>query len=128
MALAWEGFDVDLIPQGQPLTAADLEDVGIVVLLPTLDYPGSNETWSEQEIALLDAYTVGGGFLLVTNSAYSLSMNRHVEDMNEDSRAINALLEPMGISFKVSFLTSEILNTNGDHALVAGAEYLTMFA
>ena len=53
MALAWEGFDVDLIPYGQAITPADLENVGIVVLAPTLDYPGNYETWSENELCLV---------------------------------------------------------------------------
>ena len=62
MALAWEGFDVDLLPYGQAITPADLENVGFIVLLPTLDYPGTNfKTWSQAEFDLLTAYVAQGG-------------------------------------------------------------------
>jgi hypothetical protein len=39
MALAWEGFDVDMIPYGQALTPDDLVDADLVVALPVHDYP-----------------------------------------------------------------------------------------
>jgi len=42
MALAWEGFDVDIIPYGQEIGPADLEDVSLVVALPVIDYAGED--------------------------------------------------------------------------------------
>jgi len=35
-----QGFDVDLLPHGQPVTAEELADASMVLLLPTLDYAG----------------------------------------------------------------------------------------
>lgn len=128
MALAWEGFDVDLIPYAQPLTVDDLENVGLVVLLPTLDYPRSPDlAWTEAEMNLLEAYVDQGGFLLVTNSAYNIAINRHLEDLNEDTRKLNSLLEKMGITFSVGFAGQDIVMTQGDHPLIAEAKFLKMF-
>ena len=44
--LAMEGFDVDLIPYGQAVTAADLEDADLVVVLPVLDFPTTHRAWT----------------------------------------------------------------------------------
>lgn len=126
MALAWEGFDVDLIPYGHAITPADLENVGIIVMLPTLDYPGPNfETWSKAEFDLLTEYVAQGGFLVVTNSAYNLASARHLEDINEDATDFNALLKPLGIEFGYGNLGGGIVRLTADHPLTAGAKYLT---
>lgn len=129
MALAWEGFDVDLIPYGQTLSAADLEGVSLVLLLPTLDYPGNNsKAWSDEEVALLEQYVNQGGFLILTNSAANLAMNRMLSDLNEDSLAINVLAGRMGIHFKMGVLTAPLVKSNSTHALMNEAQYLKMFA
>lgn len=126
MALSWEGFDVDLIPYGQALTPSDLENVGIVVLLPTLDYPGPNfETWSAEEFALLAGYVDQGGFLVVTNSADNLASARQLDDINEDATDFNALLEPMGIKFQHGSVGGGIVRLTADHPLTLDAKYLT---
>ncbi|NIV32621.1 MAG: M28 family peptidase, partial [Anaerolineae bacterium] len=39
-ALAWEGFDVDVIPYGQAVAADELRDAELIVALPVIDYPG----------------------------------------------------------------------------------------
>jgi Peptidase family M28 len=128
MALAWEGFDVDLIPYGQALRQADLENAGAIFLLPTLDYPGAhNETWSAAELALLEDYVAKGGFLVVTNSNYNYVMMRRLEDSNEDARDLNALLEPMGIRFTYGDTGEEVVKAVAEHPLMAGAGYLTQF-
>jgi hypothetical protein len=125
MALAWEGFDVDLLPYGQALTRSDLENVGIVVLLPTLDYPGPNsESWSEAELALLTEYVAQGGFLVVTNTGYNIAQVRHLEDLNEDVTALNKLLEPMGVKFWYGNLGGGIVVMDSDHPLTTDAKYL----
>ncbi|MBU1877884.1 MAG: M28 family peptidase, partial [Chloroflexi bacterium] len=58
MALAWKGYDVDLIPYGQPVTASDLAGADLVVVLPVVDYPSPDgditpydEAWDPAEIA-----------------------------------------------------------------------------
>ena len=129
MALAWEGFDVDLIPYGQSLIASDLAEAGFVLLLPTLDYAGSAHTeWSEAEIDLLEQYVKEGGFLVITNSYYNIAMNRTLSETNEDSRQINRLTERLGIRFKVGVLNANLVKSSSEHALMSEAEYLNMWA
>ncbi|MBN2549731.1 MAG: M28 family peptidase [Anaerolineales bacterium] len=128
MALAWEGIDADLIPYGQTLSAADLENVGLVLLMPTLDYPGKgNEKWSAEEIDLLEQYVLEGGFLILTNTYHNISMNRLLSDSNEDSQLINILAERMGIRFKVGVLDAAIVESDSEHPLMTEAQYLKMF-
>jgi hypothetical protein len=104
-ALAWEGFDVDVIPYGQSLSAADLTDADLVVALPVVDYPSVDgdlnlydEQWSPDEIELLVNYVEQGGFLVLTNSANSLFFGR-MGDINEDWEDVNALAAPFGFSY-----------------------------
>lgn len=126
MALAWEGFDVDLLPYGQPLTAADLEQTDFVVLLPSLDYPGPNsENWSQDEFVLLTQYIEKGGFVLVTNSGYNIAQVRRVEDINEDATDFNAWLKPFGIQFKHGETGGGMIRLTSEHPLSANAKYLT---
>ena len=128
MALAWEGFDVDLIPYGQTLSQADLENARVVFLLPTMDFPGPhNETWSDAELALLENYVAQGGFLVVTNSNYNYVMMRRLEDSNEDARDLNTLLEPMGIRFTYGDTGEDIVRAVTEHPLMSEAGYLTQF-
>jgi hypothetical protein len=128
MALAWEGFDVDLIPYGQPLAASDLQDVSLVVLLPTVDYPGDrDETWGDAELALLESYVSEGGFLLVTNSNLSMAMTMPLQDPNEDALDINALLEPMGVRFSPGSLRGDSATAKTDHPLNRDAPYLAAY-
>ena len=104
-ALAWEGFDVDVIPYGQSFTSADLIDVDLVIVLPVIDYPSTDgdltqydEQWSADEIELLVSYVEQGGLLVLTNSATRLFLGR-VSEANEDWEDTNALAAPFGISF-----------------------------
>lgn len=129
MALAYEGFDVDMVPYGQALTIADLEKVDMVILPPTIDYPGVNdEIWSEQEIALLDEYVLNGGFLLVANSARNFSSRTALDEINEDSRKLNPLLEPMGVTFRYGNIGGEdIALAAAEHPLTADASYLSYY-
>jgi len=104
-ALAWEGFDVDVIPYGQSLSAADLEDADLVVAMPVVDYPSTDsdptlydEQWLPDEIELLVNYVEQGGFLVLTNSANRLFFGR-IGDTNEDWEDANALAAPFGITY-----------------------------
>src|SRR5512135_325987 len=66
MTLAWAGFDVDMIPYGQPLARSDLANVDLVVALPVMDYPSLDggdvtlydEAWNPAEIDALEDYVV----------------------------------------------------------------------
>ena len=129
MALAWEGFDVDLLPYGQALTQSDLDNVGFILLLPTLDYPGLHEEiWTEAEQALLDSFVTEGGFLVVTNSANSFAMTRPINDENEDTLAINPILEPMGIAYQSGVVQGDFALSAGRHPITSEVSYLTLYA
>ena len=43
MALAWAGFDVDMVPYGAAVTSADLHDADLVIVLPVHDYPSPTD-------------------------------------------------------------------------------------
>jgi hypothetical protein len=126
-ALAWEGFDVDLIPYDQTVTSVDLEDTQLVVALPVLDYPSPDgdpelydEAWSEEEIAALEAYVGGGGLLVVTNSAHRLKYNNQVLDPNEDWSDANLLAARFGVTYHSGSLSSTQAQPQGEHPLVEG--------
>jgi hypothetical protein len=128
MALAWEGFDVDLIPYAQAITPSDLNNVGIIVLPPTLDYPGKhNEKWSEAELALLEAYVAEGGLLVVANSNCNYATKRCLDDTNEDARSLNDLLAPMGVTFMYGVLNDDLASAVTEHPLTANASYLAVY-
>ena len=127
-ALSWEGFDVDLIPYGQTVTPGDLENVGIIVLPPALNSPGSSpEVWSESEIAALRGYVEDGGLLVVINSANGYASTLNLSSPNLSARSANALLEPMGIKFMFGGLGSDDSAVAvSDHPLTSNATYLTL--
>ena len=104
-ALAWEGFDVDVIPFGQSFVSADLTGADLVIVLPVIDYPAPDgdltqydEQWAADEIELLVNYVKQGGLLVLTNSANCLFLGR-VNEANEDWEDANALAAPFSISF-----------------------------
>jgi hypothetical protein len=108
MALAWQGFDVDPLPYGQLVTPADLEGAGIVVLLPTFDFPGvTNNSWSRSELDSLQAYVDAGGLLVVINSEYAHIMTIPISDPNEDKLDLNGFLEPLGITFGEALFSAD---------------------
>lgn len=130
MALAWEGFDVDLIPYDRSLTPEDLENVGLIVLPPTLDYPDESGTrWTEPELTLLTNYVAAGGFLVVANSAYNYAMKRSLNEYNDDARVLNALLAPMGVTFMYGGGPDDAIALSvAEHPLTANASYLAFYA
>jgi hypothetical protein len=105
MALAWEGFDVDMVPYGQPVTAADLEDTDLVVVLPVYDYASPetddsyDEAWTESEIQALVDYVDAGGLLVLTNSASNFRQAR-ILDPNEDWADMNDLSGRFGVVYQ----------------------------
>jgi hypothetical protein len=131
MALAWEGFDVDMIPYAQTILPADLEDTDIVVLPPTMDYPGRHsEKWTDAELSLLESYVAGGGLLVITNSTCNYIMKRCADDPNEDIRSLNDWLEKLGVRFRVGGLGDDADSTARpvtEHPLTENAGYLTFY-
>jgi hypothetical protein len=127
LALAWQGFDVDLLPSGQPVSAAELKDAALVLLLPTLDYLGPpGESWTADELQAMQSYVEDGGLLVVSNSFYNLAMNRLLTESNEDSRALNDWLKPYGAAFALGSIQASLAKARGDHPLTHNAAYLKM--
>lgn len=126
MALTWEGFDVDLIPYGQAVTPADLENADLVVVLPVIDYPCQegdpdryDEAWSQAEVDVLVAYVDGGGLLVLANSAHRLKIGNSVQELNEDWGDINLLAERFGISYHDGLIDNGRANVKAEHPLMS---------
>jgi pimeloyl-ACP methyl ester carboxylesterase len=126
-ALAWEGFDVDVIPHGEAVTAADLDDAELVVVLPVIDYPGHggdlqvyDEAWTAEEIEALVRYVEQGGLLVLTNSAHRIHLFGRVFDENEDWTDVNALSAHFGVVFEEGTLPSSSAQIQQEHPLVEG--------
>jgi hypothetical protein len=133
-ALAWEGFDVDVIPYGQAVTSADLVDTELVVLLPVIDYPSPagdltvyDEAWSEPEIESLVTYVEQGGLLVLTNSARRPWLGSLL-DANEDWPDINALSEHFGVVFEEGTLSASSARTQQGHPLIENQWNLALLA
>jgi pimeloyl-ACP methyl ester carboxylesterase len=132
-ALAWEGFDVDVLPYGRAVTPDELADADLVVVLPVIDYPGPggddtlyDETWSDEEIEALVTYVEQGGFLVLTNSAHRLQLFGLAFDENEDWQDANALSEVFGVVFENGTLSSSSARTQGQHPLTENQASLAL--
>jgi hypothetical protein len=133
MALAMAGFDVDLIPYGQPVTPADLEGTDLVIALPVVDYPSPDgdpsvydDAWSTEEIAALEAYVADGGLLVLANSANRLKYGNAVLDPNEDWPDVNALAVRFGLTYLDGALVGPNAHPEGEHPLMRGVASLQM--
>lgn len=131
MAFTQAGFDVDMIPYGQPVTLADLKGTDLVIALPVLDYPTSDsgaydEAWTEEEIAALAGYAAGGGLLVLTNSAHRLKYLNMTMEANEDWGDANALATPFGITYQSGELPGGVAGVEGKSALAAGLSELDL--
>jgi len=130
-ALAWDGFDVDTVSYGRPVTPADLEGVSLVVALPVIDYPArddppaGDEAWAAEEIDALVDYVEGGGLLVLTNSTGRLFFGRALEP-NEDWDGANALAGPFGVTFTGAAWSAVAARREGEHPLTQGSAFLAM--
>jgi hypothetical protein len=130
--LAWQGFDVDVIPYGQSPTTNDLEQAGLVLVLPVIDYPGTgsdqapyDEEWSAGEIDLLVNYVESGGLLILTNSARRLFFEE-IFDENEDWDKVNPLAETFGVSYEGEPFSKTMARVASDHPLTEDLSYIFM--
>jgi hypothetical protein len=132
--LALAGFDVDLVPYGQAVTAADLEDAALVFVPAVVDFPSQrgdlsvyDEAWSEGEIQAIEDYVARGGLLVLANSANRLKFSSSMVDANEDWRSLNALSERFGISYRFGTVYEKLFWVEkGSHPLVAGVSLLEL--
>jgi hypothetical protein len=134
MALAWEGFDVDLVPYGQAVTPTDLDATDLVVVLPVADYPDQgggaalyDESWDPWGVAALEEYVAKGGLLVLTNSGHRLKHYNVPFELNEDWRDVNELATHFGISYREGTVNFSIAQTEGAHSLVEGVLSLELF-
>ena len=132
--LAWQGLDLDLVPYGEALTATDLEDAMMVVVLPPHDYPSEladadlyDEAWTTAEAAVLIEYVDNGGLLLLTDSAARLGPFGRPREANEDWGDLNLLAQAFDIEFFAYIAGSEAIVT-GTHELMAGVDTLAMLS
>ncbi|MBN1266130.1 MAG: M28 family peptidase [Anaerolineales bacterium] len=106
MLLGAHGLDVDHIPYGTPVSTESLAETAMVIVLPVDDYPASDEfaaydeSWTEEELDVLETYAREGGFLVITNSANRLKYANTVYEPNEDWLEMNALTERFGAVFE----------------------------
>jgi len=131
MAMAWAGFDVDLVPYGHRVTETDVEGADLVIVLPVLDYPNPwgdenayDERWRAGELDVLESYVDGGGRLVLTNSGYRLWFVNSTWEPNEDWTDANAVAERFGVSYVDGPMEAELAVAAGGHALVAGVDTL----
>ena len=132
--LALAGFDVDLVPYGQAVTAADLEGAALVFVPAVVDFPSQrgdlsvyDEAWSEGEIQALEDYVATGGLLVLANSAHRLKFGSSMVDANEDWRSLNALSERFGISYRFGTVYEKVFWVEkGSHPLVDGVSLLEL--
>ncbi len=135
MALAMEGFDVDLVPHGQPVTSEDLEGADLVVALPVMDYPGLgagpaayDEAWTDEEAAALETYAAEGGLLVLTNSAHRLKYGNRGLDLNEDWADANALARRFGVAYQEGTVSAGQGQPVGESPLLDGLRSLELSA
>ncbi|HET6443423.1 MAG TPA: M28 family peptidase, partial [candidate division Zixibacteria bacterium] len=133
-ALAWEGFDVDVIPYGQSPSSDDLTDAELVLVLPVIDYPSADgdltlydEEWRPAEIDLMVSYVEQGGLLVLTNSAKRLFFGQ-VADTNEDWEKVNALAAPFGIGYNSVPFTIALARVTSTHPLTENISGLRLIA
>lgn len=131
LLLAMNGFDVDMIPYGQVVTTADLENTDMVIALPVIDYPSDDgdlglydEAWSDEELEVLEDYVASGGLLVLTNSFHRLSVLNRVMDYNEDWKKVNQLAERFGILYRPGLVRNYADIVQG-HPLMEGI-YLSL--
>lgn len=133
MALAWEGFDVDMVPYGHNVTPEDLEGADLVVVLPVHDYPSVggdvdlyDEAFTEPEADALEAYARDGGFLVLTNSAHRLKYYNYVYEANEDWSDLDLLAERFNVEFHSGAMSGAEATVSSNHSLVTGIDTIAM--
>jgi hypothetical protein len=133
MAMAWEGFDLDAVPYGQLLTAADLDETDLVVALPVHDYPSPDgdvglydEAWTAAEIDALEDWVEEGGTLVLTNSAHRLKYANYVYEVNEDWPDVNELAERFGVTFASGGIAGTTATVSSGHPLMSGVTGLQL--
>ena len=132
-ALAWEGFDVDVIPYGTPVTAADLAGAELVIALPVHDYPSPlgevavyDESWEPAEIDVLADYVDAGGLLVLANARQRMKYLNYLYEDNEDWPDAGALGTRFGVSWTGATLAGTSASRVVSHTLLQGISSLAL--
>jgi len=139
---AANGYAVDTVPWGTPVTAERLNNAALVVVMPIIDYgtaPGPlspwgerdgvrGDVWSSDEVRALEDYVRAGGRLVITNSARRLKYRNWRYETNEDAAAMNALAGAFGVHFGGAGLDAMAAPVVSDDPLVKGLDSLPLTA
>jgi len=128
MALAWEGFDVDAVPFGTPVTPELLAGADLVVALPVFDFGEPDEEWSAGEVQALVDHVAAGGRLAIAASAYRLRYLNGRYEPNEDVLNVNPLAIRFGVTYGSGTIGYASATPSGSHALVQGVTTLELAA
>jgi hypothetical protein len=128
MALAWEGFDVDTVPFGTPVTATQLTGADLVVALPVVDFGEPDQGWEADEVQALADHVAGGGSLVIAASAYRLRLSNGRYESNEDALDVNALASRFGVTFGSGTIDVATATPAASHALLQGVTTLELAA
>ncbi len=117
LSLIKAGYSISVVPYGKTLKSSDIEDANLVVVLPTYDYPLTEEpydtAWTQDEAEIVDAYVQNGGKVLVVNSSHRLKFLNYIMEENEDWADLNALTQQWGFEFIGLGSSTETLNVEG---------------
>ncbi len=131
-ALAWEGWAVDVVPYGTPVTPEALAGAGLVVVLPVVDYPPPgggapyDERFSAGEAAALAGYARDGGLLVLAGSGALLRYGTTTYAENEDWNDVNDVAGALGVTFAGVNLPGRTASVTASHPLVAGVGALSL--
>jgi len=128
MALASEGFDVDTVPFGTPVTSELLAGADLVVALPVFDFGEPDEGWSAGEVQALVDHVAAGGRLAIAASAYRLRFSNARYEPNEDVLDVNSLATRFGVTFGSGTIAAAAATPSGSHALLQGVTTLELAA
>ncbi|KAA0251885.1 MAG: Zn-dependent exopeptidase M28 [Acidobacteria bacterium] len=133
MALAHEGFDVDVVPYGVPVTDEELAGATLAVVLPVVDFADPtaapqtyDEAWTDAEADALVRFAGRGGLLVVANSGSWLRYGSTPVGANEDALDANAVASRFGASFEDRRLSGSAATATGTHALLSGVSSLVL--
>jgi hypothetical protein len=126
MALAWEGFDVDTVPFGTPVTPTLLAGADLVIALPVIDFGEPDEEWDNGEVQALTDHVADGGRLVIAASAYRLRLSNGRYEPNEDAQDVNALASRFGVTFGSGTIGAATATPAASHALLQGVTTLEL--
>ena len=86
------------------------------------------ERWTDAEIAVLDGYVAGGGFLVLTNSGSRLKYLAQRWEANEDWAAGNTIASRFGVAWLAGSLAGASATPHGSSPLISGVARLALAA